>query len=446
MKINICFVFSLLSFVSFTSCNTTEPPPPDGEKPTLELKLEDVSCTEAWITLKTTNLQLPATITLKQYNPNNDSTSQTYVLNTQDTLLYIDSLLPNQTYKILAAMQQPVPMGYNNASNELCVTTLDTTSHNFTFETFTFGGTAGSSSLYDVAIINENNIWAVGEIMITDTSENGYTMYNATHWNGGQWELLRIPYIFQGDSFYNPIYAIFAFNADDIWFGIGNLIHWNGTKYIPIDISTVFPSLVNKIWGSSNSNLYVVGNNGSIVFYNGSQWRRIESGTDLPIRDIWGDFNIRTSTYEILAVAAEVAINNGSKVLRIDGSSVTEEINNGLSWDVGGIWFKSGSKYYIAGAGIHYKHFLSDSIWNRYLPGVVTNYVGYGTRGSDINDVFAAGSFLEIAHFNGLSWHNYLDEISSTSGAFGRIVVKGNMMVAVGSESGRALIVIGKRN
>ncbi len=48
---------------------------------------------------------------------------------------------------------------------------MDTTSHNFTFTSWTFG-TVGSSTLYDVAIINENNIWAVGEIMIADTSQN----------------------------------------------------------------------------------------------------------------------------------------------------------------------------------------------------------------------------------------------------------------------------------
>jgi hypothetical protein len=58
---------------------------------------------------------------------------------------------------------------------------MDATSHDFTFQTFTFCGTAGSSTLYDVAIINENNIWAVGEIPVTDTSQNGSTMYNAVH-------------------------------------------------------------------------------------------------------------------------------------------------------------------------------------------------------------------------------------------------------------------------
>lgn len=60
--------------------------------------------------------------------------------------------------------------------------------------------------------------------------------------------------------------------------------------------------------------------------------------------------------------------------------------------------------------------------------------------------MFAVGDFLEIAHFNGVSWHNYLDEISSPNGGLGRITVKGNMMVTVGSEGSIALVVVGKRN
>jgi len=431
---NIILLSLILLLLISASCNTTEPP----SNTTLTLKLEDVSCIEAWIKLKTTNLQLPTTLTLIQFNPTGDTVTQNIILSNADSLLYIDSLLPNQTYKFIATIEQS-----NNKSNELSVTTLDTTSHNFTFQSWTFG-TIGSSTLYDVAIINENNIWAVGEIYVADTSINGYTKYNAVHWDGNNWGLKKI-----GGYGYWPCRTVFAFSATDIWFE--GTIHWDGSNYtVHMNGWPLMPNgdnwQVNKMWGSSPNDLYAVGNNGNIAHYNGQSWTKIESGTDLPIRDIWGDFNIKTNKYEILAVAAEIAIDKGSKVLRIDGSSVTEESNKGLSWDVGGIWFKSGSKYYIAGAGIHYKHFLSDSIWNRYLPGVVTNYVGYGIRGSDINDVFAAGSFFEIAHFNGLSWHNYLDEISSTSGAFGIIVVKGNMMVALGSESGRALIVIGKRN
>ncbi|HRN27977.1 MAG TPA: glucosyl transferase, partial [Ignavibacteriaceae bacterium] len=284
--------------LTLTSCNTTEPPPPDKTKPTLTIELDDVSCIEAWLQLKTKDLDLPAELTLKQYNPTGDSLSHIFVLNTQDSLLYIDSLLPNQNYSFRVTSSQ-----YQVSSIQQPVITMDTTSHNFTFQSWTFG-TVGSSVLYDVAIINENNIWAVGEIMIADTSINGYTTYNAVHWDGNQWELKRIPYYFNNQTFYGAIRAIFAFKENDIWFGTGNMIHWNGIDYISVYVG--LGMTINKIWGSSNQDVYIVGNNGSIAHYNGSNWQRIESGTTLNINDIWGDFNEKTQKWEVLAVCGNI--------------------------------------------------------------------------------------------------------------------------------------------
>ena len=50
-QIKLIFAFLLLIIILFfqLSCSTTEPP--DDPEPVLKLELEDVSCTEAWITL-----------------------------------------------------------------------------------------------------------------------------------------------------------------------------------------------------------------------------------------------------------------------------------------------------------------------------------------------------------------------------------------------------------
>ena len=79
-------------------------------------------------------------------------------------------------------------------SNKVVSTTMDTSSNNFTWQSWTFGETSGGA-LYDLAIINENDIWAVGEIEINDSVGSGYTIYNAIHWNGQQWELKKIRYL-----------------------------------------------------------------------------------------------------------------------------------------------------------------------------------------------------------------------------------------------------------
>jgi len=72
----------------------------------------------------------------------------------------------------------------------------DTTSHNFKWQKFTFGQHS-SSALYDVAIIDENNIWAVGEIYTNDTLGNPDPYaYNALHWDGIKWEVKKITVLY----------------------------------------------------------------------------------------------------------------------------------------------------------------------------------------------------------------------------------------------------------
>ena len=170
-----------LNFLSFLNdCNTTEPTlPPDNEKPIFILAIDDTSCTEAWLQLTTKDLDLPAQLTLKQYNPTGDSLSKIFVLNTQDSVLYIDSLFPNQNYNFHATMQQS-----NNASNKLVLQHL--TQHQPQLYLADLGVWQHSSSvLYDVAIIDENNIWAVGEIYMNDSlGQSLPDAYNAVHWNG----------------------------------------------------------------------------------------------------------------------------------------------------------------------------------------------------------------------------------------------------------------------
>ncbi|MGA8265449.1 MAG: hypothetical protein WB779_13480 [Ignavibacteriaceae bacterium] len=278
------FIISILGFIS---CNTTEPLSEKVYAKVL-LSLSSVSSIETWINIKTSNLDLPADIVFLRDN----LIIRQLVISTNDTTIYVDSLLPNSTYRFTAHYYQ-----YNStfASNELSVKTLDTTSSNFTWQTFTFGAAnAGSSHLSDVAIIDENNIWAVGEIYMDDSTGNPDPLrYNGAHWDGNGWTVIRIPYYYQGQPYYNPIQTVFAFGANDIWFAGNGVLHWDGSQYVPVPLPTNVwgQDQINKIWGSSSQDLYIVGNTGSIAHYNGSTWQKIESGTTTDIIDIWGVTN-----------------------------------------------------------------------------------------------------------------------------------------------------------
>jgi hypothetical protein len=412
-------------------------------QPTISLELDDAHCTESWLQLTTKNLELPAELTLKQFNPSGDSLSQVFILNTKDSLLHIDSLLPNQNYKFKAFLKttdNPQP-----TTNLLPVTTMDTTSHNFTFETITFGGAIGSSVLYDVAIINENNIWAVGEIWIADTNSLGYTKYNAVHWDGIQWELKRIPFYFNGQPSYEPIKAIFAFNENDIWFGIGSMIHWDGTEFYSISTSSVFPSLVNKIWGSSSNNLFIVGTNGNMAFYNGTIWQRIESNTTLNINDIWGDYNEKTGQWEILAVGGNILAGYDNIILKIQSNNSIQKINSdSVNWPLGTLWLNGGENYYIALSGIYQKHNLNERFWKNDIYSI-SSYTIFRIRGQEINDILATGGAGEVIHFNGYSWKSFIENTQLLSGNYYGCSISGNKIIAVGQNNPMAVITIGSR-
>jgi len=455
---SISLLLILLILISI-SCNTTEPP----SNTTLTLKLEDVSCTEAWITLTTANIQLPAAIMLKQTNQTGGTKTKIINLNTQDSLLYIDSLLPNQTYKFHTTIQSSNQSEVK--SNEITVATMDTTSHNFTFETFTFGGTAGSSSLYDVAIINENNIWAVGEIKIADASINGYTTYNAVHWNGSDWELKRINMQSSCNPVtYPPLKAIWAFSENNIAVTSGGSIGWfdGNTNRADCGIRSILTGSINKLWGSSSSDLYAVGNNGNIAHYNGQSWIKIESGTTLGLSDIYENKN-----GELYACGGNLSTGQGI-VLKINSNNTIRKIIDSYYYGSGfestkmftenlygplvGIWAAENGTVYTVG-NLIYRY--NKGRWD-YAKGIEYNYLDAGgltgrgfsweIAGIENNDFIFVGERNTVRYFNGIRAVQIGEPFSYTSEyQWYSVDYKQNTAVTAGKKGGYAAVIIFKR-
>jgi hypothetical protein len=440
---NLCVIGGLL--LNLTSCNTTETPlPPDVTKPTLTLAIDNVSCTEVWLQLTTKDLTLPAELTLKQYNPTGDSVTQTFSLSTQDSLFYIDSLLPNQSYKFKVAANttnNPQP-----TSNEVLAQTMDTTSHNFTWQTWEFGQHS-SSVLYDVAIIDENNIWAVGEIYMNDSLGNpDPSPYNAVHWNGSSWEVKRIPTrTFSGTIVSSAIRTIYAFNGNDIWtFSIaGSYSHYISGSWVTEFVNERVGS-GNKLWGTSSSNLYLVCTNGGISHYNGNTWTKIESGTTLHLYDIWGNFNNKTSKWEVIAVGANLGTGLNRIILSLSGDSgVTPLTTTEIIGSIHGIWFNKTS-YYVVGNGVFTKKdIFSLSPWIN-LGDDLSDYFLGAIDGTENNNIITCGSYGELLHFNGVTWKSFQNMFSGI--LLGEVALKGNTVVTVGFNSTKAFICIGKNN
>lgn len=427
-------VFLLLSllFLTLISCDTTEPPiipppPPDLRK--ITLTFEDASCTEVWLRVKADSITLPVEIKLMQ-----GTTQEIITLTIKDTVIYIDSLLPKQIYNYQAILNTDTTI----KSEKITAQTLEPTSHNFTWQTWEFGQHS-SSVLYDVVIIDDNNIWAVGEIYMNDSLGNpDPTFYNAVHWDGNNWELKRI--LYQGSIW--SIKTIYAFNENDIWFS-AFVRYFNG-QFIELPIPDILMGWSNnKIWGSSSNDLYVVGNSGNIAHYNGSTWTKIESGTTLNIYDIWGDINPITNEYEIIALASNIFLNQGNKLLQIKNNQVQELNNTGLPWGLTTLWFKPLRIYYVGGDGLYtIKKLGNDWVKDLSIPA----YFKFEIRGQALNDIVLCGSYGLLMHYNGIEWKNYQDITYLSNGTYGSVKIKGNTICASGPNGRNAIITIGKRN
>jgi hypothetical protein len=418
------------------SCNTTEPPP---DKAVLSLTLEDVSCTEAWITLTTSNLQLPATLNLLKDN----NITKTINLQTADTLLYIDSLLPNQTYQCQVSSDQ-----YQVSSNELSVATMDTTSHNFTFETWTFGE-HGNSVLFDVAIVGDE-IWAVGAIYMKDSLGNlDNNPYNAVHWDGQKWELKRIKTNACGGVDYPPIQAIFAFSFNDVLFAHidGGISRYNGIEFTnDCSLITQLNGSANKMWGKSKNDFYIVSGNGFIARYLNGTWSRIESGTDVNLRDISGQDN------EIFISGYAIDYSK-SVLLRLSNNNI-EAIweNNSLS----------GTPPY--GSLIYSSKVLNNNLFIASTNGVYQEKLRikhpikrlfysfnaiYKLTGTNVNNIFTAGDRSTVWHYNGITSSQVYSEPDNLAPFYSADATE-NIIAAVGTRVEnviyhKATILIGKR-
>ncbi len=404
----------------------------------------EAGVTEAWLEVHVEGLKRKADYILQR----DGTTVFSGRLQTQDTVLYDSQLSPSTTYRYRLYAREG---GENSPAAETGLTTLDTTSHEFDWRVYTFGGQKGSSLFYDVAIIDENDIWAVGQIFTEDTYTydslgNFIQPYNAAHWDGEKWTLTRIPTNACGGVKYPPIKSVFNFDDGIVVFGHsdGSLTYYNGSVF-KNDCATITQVNVtaNKIWGTSSSDFYVVGNSGMMAHYDGTRWTKIETGTELNIRDIWAQPYLKG--YQIIFVASDYS-QRGRRILSLENGSVSTESSSPISSDISSVWFAAGARYYYlsTGEGIFRKPDLSASAWRKISFEESTRYYINSIRGTAPNDIFLAGHFGEVLHFNGRSFRSYREQ-TDRGGAYYALSMKNDRVAVAGSDGRAALITVGRR-
>ena len=146
---------------------------------------------------------------------------------------------------------------------------------------------------------------------------------------------------------------------------------------------------LQSVWGNSGKDVFAVGEQGTILHYNGSSWSSMESFTEANLMSVWG-----SSGTDVYAVGFNLDSAGGNSViLHYDGTA----------WSV-----------------------AKDIAFCRL----------YAVWGRSAEDVFAAGSEGTILHYDGSSWSAMF---SGTTGRLtgisgGKDVVYATGMISNGGE------------
>mgnify|MGYP003471667891 CR=1 FL=1 len=220
-------------------------------------------------------------------------------------------------------------------------------------------------ALYDVAAVAAGDAWAVG------------TGGTVLHWKGNpaSWELVDVKSLAwlrgvavtsTGGWIVGEKGALFALinqtswiatpsntsaTLNDVWIASGSdawavgengtLMHWNGTAWAPYPITNEagpVPTL-RAVWGADAKDVWAVGVNGTVARYDGSSWSVTRSGEGYSLNDIWG-----SSASDVYAVGSD------GKVLHFDGSVWTEQ-DTAVGETLNAVWGPDAKNVFIAGEG-----------------------------------------------------------------------------------------------
>jgi hypothetical protein len=388
------FVLSLI--IIFQQC--TESPEPDYD---IFLSAEDYLCTYAKLKVTVPDSGYTDHFRLTRNNKNILETA----LIDEDTVITDKGLKPDTDYRYQAYYLKNSTV--KDSSNEVFVHTRPTTSHNFVWELDSLG--IRRSLIRDVWIVNENDIWAVGQIYMPDPdsswSGTGEERFNAAHWDGNEWEIMRIV-----NS--APLYSIWYFNENDIWVSSGFPMHWDGNQWIRYHLQNMgYDVSTENIWGTSSSNMYFAGLGGSLVHYNGSDFTKIETGTEIDLKSISGTpdgEHVFITGYEnsgeLSGQSIALEITNGELKTLFSSDNgpfgnpsqgdygrfqVVEVIDNIAYFTTGGTWI------------LEYNIETKETEYSIDTEGFSFESISANSR----NDILLTSKWANICHFNGEDWH-----------------------------------------
>ena len=273
--------------------------------------------------------------------------------------------------------------------------------------------TLGPPSLYAVAAVAPNDVWAVGMIV-----NNTYRYETLTlHWDGLQWSRIPSPNTGGAD---NVLTAVAAVSANDVWaVGYRNsqtlILHWNGANWavVPSPSPGIYSRLAgvaavgpNDAWAVGLSSPYEEKETPLTLHWDGTAWTVVPS----PSFAIFDELRAVTAIAPNDAWAGGGISGNGASygplALHWDGTAWTRVPISGTSWGrINGVAAAAANDVWAVTDGGQTLH------WNGTQWSTVPNPGGarlLSVAAITANDAWAVGSSTAgsavTLHWDGAQW------------------------------------------
>jgi hypothetical protein len=147
---------------------------------------------------------------------------------------------------------------------------------------------------------------------------------------------------------------------------------------------------LNSIWGSSGSDVFAVGDSGTILHYDGTAWSAVASPTTDNLNSIWGSSNTHA-----------IAVGDNGTILHYDGLNWLEAQSNTTN-NLNGVWGSSTVYAFAVGDAGTFLYYYNDSWSSPMPPGTITANLNAVWGSPDkANDTYCVGDGGTIGHFGG---------------------------------------------
>ncbi|MBN1374920.1 MAG: hypothetical protein JXA01_02060 [Dehalococcoidia bacterium] len=191
----------------------------------------------------------------------------------------------------------------------------------------------------------------------------------------------------------NDLHGVWGSSAHDV-FAVGDegtILHYNGSTWSAMTSSTA--NDLHGVWGSYASNVFAAGSGGTILHYNGSTWSSMTSGTANNLHGVWG-----SSGNDVFTVG------DSGTIMHYNGSTWSA-VTSGTANNLNAVWGSSCSNVFTVGDDGTILHYNGSS-WSAMTSNTTADL--YGIWGSSTHNIWAVGAADSTLHYDGSIWTNTL--------------------------------------